>query len=62
LAHTRHTATKADGRQQGRTGNTRLSVGLIHACNSCREIEISGLCLSDQVRELLRAEAAPPIG
>jgi hypothetical protein len=50
-----------DFRQQRRADDLGLRVGLHDASNGCRDVEIGGLRLLDQIGQLARAKAAPPI-
>ena len=52
---------EVDFRQQRRADDLGLRVGLHDAANGCRDVEIGGLRLLDQIGQLARAKAAPPI-
>ena len=52
---------KIDLRQQRRAGDLGLRVGLHDAPDGGADVEVGGLRLLDQIGELARAEAAPPI-
>ena len=59
--HALREAGEIDFRQQRRADDLGLRVGLHDASNGCRDVEIGGLRLLDQIGQLARAKAAPPI-
>jgi len=54
-------STARNARQQGRAGLPRLGIGLDDARDRGGNVEVDGLRLFHELRQLRRAETAPPI-
>jgi hypothetical protein len=54
-------ADEIDRGQEWRADDLGLCVGLQDAADGCADIKIGDLCFLDQIGELARAKAAPPV-